>query len=159
MRLTTLTKYGLRALMRMTAAPDQTFTGGLEIGFSRNHSTRIMQRLAWRGSLDGAKYGRVHRERSLWTSLCARFAFPHWIHSHDGHAHERPRHRARCPSPLVELSCLRSSLQTSKAVQQITLSLPLSYGTAARLFRPRRPPRPSTKKMVLWTLSRSIQCQ
>lgn len=53
MRLTTLTKYGLRALMRMTAAPDQTFTGGLEIGFSRNHSTRIMQRLAWRGSLDG----------------------------------------------------------------------------------------------------------
>jgi Rrf2 family nitric oxide-sensitive transcriptional repressor len=49
MRLTSFTDYGLRMLMRMASAPDRAFsTAELaeEFGLSRNHLTKIMQRLA-----------------------------------------------------------------------------------------------------------------
>lgn len=49
MHLTRFTDYGLRALMRMAAEPDRAFsTADLadEFGLSRNHLTKIIQRLA-----------------------------------------------------------------------------------------------------------------
>lgn len=49
MRLTTFTDYGLRMLMRMGSAPDRAFsTAELaeEFQLSRNHLSKIMQRLA-----------------------------------------------------------------------------------------------------------------
>lgn len=49
MNLTSFTDYGLRMLMRMASAPDQAFsTADLadEFKLSRNHLTKIMQRLA-----------------------------------------------------------------------------------------------------------------
>ncbi|WP_433989793.1 HTH-type transcriptional repressor NsrR (plasmid) [Pseudoseohaeicola sp. NH-UV-7] len=49
MRLTTFTDYGLRMLMRMASAPERAFsTAELaeEFGLSRNHLSKIMQRLA-----------------------------------------------------------------------------------------------------------------
>lgn len=52
MRLTSFTDYGLRMLMRMASAPDRAFsTAELadEFGLSRNHLTKIMQRLAQSG--------------------------------------------------------------------------------------------------------------
>ncbi|WP_193175286.1 Rrf2 family transcriptional regulator [Oricola nitratireducens] len=52
MRLTSFTDYGLRMLMRMASAPDRAFsTAELaeEFGLSRNHLTKIMQRLAQGG--------------------------------------------------------------------------------------------------------------
>lgn len=52
MRLTSFTDYGLRMLMRMGSAPDRAFsTAELadEFGLSRNHLSKIMQRLAGAG--------------------------------------------------------------------------------------------------------------
>ena len=52
MRLTSFTDYGLRMLMRMASAPEQAFsTAALaeEFGLSRNHLSKIMQRLAGAG--------------------------------------------------------------------------------------------------------------
>ncbi|WP_146346936.1 Rrf2 family transcriptional regulator [Falsiphaeobacter marinintestinus] len=49
MRLTSFTDYGLRMLMRMACAPDRAFsTAELadEFGLSRNHLSKIMQRLS-----------------------------------------------------------------------------------------------------------------
>nr|WP_309502483.1 Rrf2 family transcriptional regulator [uncultured Roseovarius sp.] len=68
MRLTTFTDYGLRMLMRMASAPERAFsTAELaeEFGLSRNHLSKIMQRLAAgnivatrRGSGGGASLAR-----------------------------------------------------------------------------------------------------
>ena len=52
MRLTSFTDYGLRMLMRMASAPDEALsTAALaeELGLSRNHLSKIMQRLAGAG--------------------------------------------------------------------------------------------------------------
>lgn len=52
MRLTSFTDYGLRMLMRMASAPDHPFsTAELaeEFGLSRNHLSKIMQKLAQGG--------------------------------------------------------------------------------------------------------------
>lgn len=55
MRLTSFTDYGLRMLMRMASQPEQGFsTADLaeEFGLSRNHLTKIMQRLARAGIVE-----------------------------------------------------------------------------------------------------------
>lgn len=52
MRLTAFTDYGLRMLMRMASAPSRAFSTAEfaeEFGLSRNHLTKIMQRLAHGG--------------------------------------------------------------------------------------------------------------
>ncbi|MFN3973397.1 MAG: RrF2 family transcriptional regulator [Gemmobacter sp.] len=52
MRLTSFTDYGLRMMMRMAGAPGRSFsTAELadEFGLSRNHLTKIMQRLGQGG--------------------------------------------------------------------------------------------------------------
>lgn len=52
MRLTSFTDYGLRMLMRLASAPDRALsTAELadEFGLSRNHLTKIIQRLAQGG--------------------------------------------------------------------------------------------------------------
>ncbi|MEV8468657.1 Rrf2 family transcriptional regulator [Fluviibacterium sp. DFM31] len=52
MRLTAFTDYGLRALMRLASAPDRGFSTAelaQEFGLSRNHLTKIVQRLARAG--------------------------------------------------------------------------------------------------------------
>ncbi|MEH6835994.1 MULTISPECIES: RrF2 family transcriptional regulator [Falsihalocynthiibacter] len=69
MRLTSFTDYGLRMLMRMASAPERAFsTAELadEFELSRNHLTKIMQRLAAggivttrRGSGGGATLARA----------------------------------------------------------------------------------------------------
>ena len=49
MRLTSFTDYGLRMLMRMASAPGRGFSTAelaAELGLSRHHLTKIMQRLA-----------------------------------------------------------------------------------------------------------------
>ncbi len=75
MRLTSFTDYGLRMLMRMASAPGRAFsTADLadEFGLSRNHLTKIMQRLAQggivatrRGGGGGATLARDPRNVSL----------------------------------------------------------------------------------------------
>lgn len=55
MRLTTFTDYGFRMLMRMASAPDRAFSTAelaAEFGLSRNHLTKIMQRLAKAGYVE-----------------------------------------------------------------------------------------------------------
>lgn len=55
MNLTSFTDYGLRMLMRMASAPDQAYsTADLaeEFKLSRNHLTKIMQRLAQGGIVE-----------------------------------------------------------------------------------------------------------
>lgn len=55
MRLTSFTDYGLRMLMRMAGAPGRAFsTAELaeELGLSRNHLAKIMQRLAQAGVVE-----------------------------------------------------------------------------------------------------------
>lgn len=69
MRLTSFTDYGLRMLMRMASTPERAFsTAELadEFSLSRNHLTKIMQRLATggivttrRGSGGGATLARA----------------------------------------------------------------------------------------------------
>ena len=52
MRLTSFTDYGLRMLMRMAGAPERGFSTAelaAELGLSRHHLTKIMQRLAGAG--------------------------------------------------------------------------------------------------------------
>lgn len=54
MRLTSFTDYGLRLLMRMASAPDRPFSTAdfaQEFDLSRNHLTKIVQRLAKGGIL------------------------------------------------------------------------------------------------------------
>lgn len=75
MRLTSFTDYGLRMLMRMASAPDRAFsTAELadEFALSRNHLTKIMQRLAQggivatrRGGGGGATLARAPQQISL----------------------------------------------------------------------------------------------
>jgi Rrf2 family nitric oxide-sensitive transcriptional repressor len=58
-RLTSFTDFGLRALMRMASAPDRAFSTtelASEFRISRNHLTKIMQRLA-RGGLVTTRRG------------------------------------------------------------------------------------------------------
>jgi Rrf2 family transcriptional regulator, nitric oxide-sensitive transcriptional repressor len=55
MRLTTFTDYGFRMLMRMASTPDRAFSTAelaAEFGLSRNHLTKIMQRLAKAGYVE-----------------------------------------------------------------------------------------------------------
>lgn len=75
MRLTSFTDYGLRMLMRMASAPQRPFsTAELadEFGLSRNHLTKIIQRLAQggivatrRGGGGGATLARNPQEVSV----------------------------------------------------------------------------------------------
>lgn len=75
MRLTSFTDFGLRALMRMASAPDRAFSTAEiadEFGISRNHLTKIIQRLARhgivatrRGTGGGAMLARDAAEISL----------------------------------------------------------------------------------------------
>ncbi|GGL82150.1 DNA-binding protein [Pseudooceanicola nanhaiensis] len=60
MRLTSFTDYGLRMLMRMGSAPERAFsTAELaeEFNLSRNHLTKIMQRLARAGLVQTRRGG------------------------------------------------------------------------------------------------------
>lgn len=60
MRLTSFTDYGLRMLMRMASAPERAFsTADLarEFGLSRNHLSKIMQRLARAGVVETRRGG------------------------------------------------------------------------------------------------------
>lgn len=60
MRLTSFTDYGLRMLMRMAANPEQAFSAGAladELGLSRNHLAKIMQRLARAGLIETRRGG------------------------------------------------------------------------------------------------------
>lgn len=67
MNLTSFTDYGLRMLMRMASAPDQAFSTAelaAEFKLSRNHLTKIMQRLAQGGIVEtrrGAHGGAILR--------------------------------------------------------------------------------------------------
>ncbi|MFC2967930.1 RrF2 family transcriptional regulator [Acidimangrovimonas pyrenivorans] len=75
MRLTSFTDYGLRMLMRMASAPDRPFSTAEfaeEFGLSRNHLTKIIQRLAReailstrRGSGGGAVLARAPEDIRL----------------------------------------------------------------------------------------------
>ncbi|WP_323764108.1 Rrf2 family transcriptional regulator [Marinovum sp.] len=60
MRLTSFTDYGLRMLMRMASAPERAYsTAELaeEFDLSRNHLTKIMQRLARGGIVETRRGG------------------------------------------------------------------------------------------------------
>lgn len=60
MRLTSFTDYGLRMLMRMASTPDRAFsTADLadELGLSRNHLRKIMQKLAQGGIVETRRGG------------------------------------------------------------------------------------------------------
>ncbi|WP_413868676.1 RrF2 family transcriptional regulator [Albidovulum sp.] len=60
MRLTSFTDYGLRMLMRMAGAPGRAFsTAELaeELGLSRNHLAKIMQRLSQAGFVETRRGG------------------------------------------------------------------------------------------------------
>lgn len=60
MRLTAFTDYGLRALMRMASAPERAFSTAelaQEFGVSRNHLTKIVQRLARGGIVETHRGG------------------------------------------------------------------------------------------------------
>ncbi|KCZ93415.1 RrF2 family transcriptional regulator [Hyphomonas johnsonii] len=75
MRLTSFTDYGLRMLMRMASEPQRAFSSGEladEFNLSRNHLTKIMQRLAQgqivrtqRGAGGGARLAVKPRELKL----------------------------------------------------------------------------------------------
>ena len=75
MRLTSFTDYGLRMLMRMAGAPDRAHSTAEmadEFGLSRNHLSKIMQRLSRggivetrRGGGGGATLARPAREIRL----------------------------------------------------------------------------------------------
>lgn len=60
MRLTSFTDYGLRMLMRMASAPKRAYsTAELaeELGLSRNHLSKIMQRLSRGGIVETRRGG------------------------------------------------------------------------------------------------------
>jgi Rrf2 family nitric oxide-sensitive transcriptional repressor len=75
MRLTEFTDYGLRALMRLAADPDRSFTTdeiASEFGLSRNHLAKIVQQLAksgfvvtQRGAGGGFRLGQAPEHISL----------------------------------------------------------------------------------------------
>lgn len=75
MRLTSFTDYGLRMLMRLASAPERAFSTAelaAELGLSRNHLAKIMQRLARaglvatrRGGGGGAELARPANEIAL----------------------------------------------------------------------------------------------
>ncbi|WP_417806354.1 RrF2 family transcriptional regulator [Thioclava sp.] len=60
MRLTSFTDYGLRMLMRMAAAPERAYSTAelaTEFGLSRNHLSKIMQRLSRGGIVETRRGG------------------------------------------------------------------------------------------------------
>ncbi|MXQ08950.1 Rrf2 family transcriptional regulator [Alphaproteobacteria bacterium GH1-50] len=60
MRLTSFTDYGLRMLMRMAGAPDRAHSTAEmadEFGLSRNHLSKIMQRLSSAGVVETRRGG------------------------------------------------------------------------------------------------------
>ena len=60
MRLTSFTDYGLRMLMRMASAPERAFSTAelaREFSLSRNHLSKIMQRLAQVGLIETRRGG------------------------------------------------------------------------------------------------------
>ncbi|SMY10080.1 RrF2 family transcriptional regulator [Flavimaricola marinus] len=60
MRLTSFTDYGLRMLMRMAGAPDRAHSTAEmadEFGLSRNHLSKIMQRLSAAGVVETRRGG------------------------------------------------------------------------------------------------------
>lgn len=60
MRLTSFTDYGLRMLMRMSSAPERAYsTAALaeEFGLSRNHLSKIIQRLSRGGIVETRRGG------------------------------------------------------------------------------------------------------
>lgn len=60
MRLTSFTDYGLRLLMRMASAPDRALSTAelaQELGLSRNHLAKIVQRLARAGIIETRRGG------------------------------------------------------------------------------------------------------
>jgi Rrf2 family nitric oxide-sensitive transcriptional repressor len=60
MRLTSFTDFGLRMLMRMATEPDRAFSTAdlaTELGLSRNHLAKIMQRLAQAGLIETRRGG------------------------------------------------------------------------------------------------------
>lgn len=60
MRLTSSTDYGLRMLMRLASAPERAFSTAeiaQEFGLSRNHLSKIMQRLARAGIVETRRGG------------------------------------------------------------------------------------------------------
>lgn len=60
MRLTTFTDYGLRMLMRMAGAPEQSFSTAEfadEFGLSRNHLAKIVQHLSRAGLIQTRRGG------------------------------------------------------------------------------------------------------
>jgi Rrf2 family transcriptional regulator, nitric oxide-sensitive transcriptional repressor len=60
MRLTSFTDYGLRMLMRMAGEPGRAFSTAdlaAELGLSRNHLAKIMQRLAQAGVVETRRGG------------------------------------------------------------------------------------------------------
>lgn len=60
MRLTSFTDYGLRMLMRLASAPERAFSTAelaQEFGLSRNHLSKIMQRLAGAGIVETRRGG------------------------------------------------------------------------------------------------------
>ncbi|WP_224825935.1 Rrf2 family transcriptional regulator [Cognatishimia sp. MH4019] len=73
MRLTSFTDYGLRMLMRMASVPDQVFsTAALadELDLSRNHLSKIIQRLSQAGVVQTRRGGGggailVHKPQDL----------------------------------------------------------------------------------------------
>lgn len=79
MRLTSFTDYGLRMLMRMASAPERGYSTAelaQEFGLSRNHLSKIMQRLAQgglvatrRGSGGGAVLAKPPRDIRLGTVI------------------------------------------------------------------------------------------
>ena len=59
MRLTSFTDYGLRVLMRMASTPERAYSTAVlaeEFGLSRNHLSKIMQRLS-RGGIVKTRRG------------------------------------------------------------------------------------------------------
>lgn len=60
MRLTAFTDYGLRMLMRMAGEPERAFSTAdlaADLGLSRNHLAKIMQRLAQAGYVETRRGG------------------------------------------------------------------------------------------------------
>lgn len=60
MRLTSFTDYGLRMLMRMASTPGQAFSSAAlaeEFGLSRNHLSKVMQRLSRGGIVETRRGG------------------------------------------------------------------------------------------------------
>lgn len=60
MRLTSFTDYGFRALMRMAAAPERSFSTAelaREFAISRHHLTKIIQKLATAGIVETRRGG------------------------------------------------------------------------------------------------------